>query len=62
MDKKLEVFQGKMEHELDTIRQLIEHGPAGSISRSNLSFDEFHERELLEQIFEAKSMVTVQGD
>ena len=59
MDKKLEVFQGKMEHELDTIRQLIEHGPAGSISRSNLSFDDLHERELLEQIFEAKSMVTV---
>ena len=59
LDKKVEVFQGRMEHELDAIRQLFEHGPAGSISRSNLTFDELHERELQDQIIEAKSMVTV---
>ena len=59
IEKKLETFQGKVESELDKVRQLIENGPISCLSRSNLSFDELHERQLQEQIHESKSMVTV---
>ena len=59
LDKKLEGFQDAVESELKSLKQLVEHGSAAPLSQSNLSHDELHERELQNQINEAKSMVTV---
>ena len=59
LDKRLEVFQGNVESELKSLKQLVECGSAVPLSKSNLSYDELHERELQGLINEAKSMVTV---
>ena len=59
LDKKLAIFQGNVESEFRSLKQLVESGPAAPLSKSNLSYDELHERELQGLINEAKSMVTV---
>ena len=58
-EKKFETFQETVKEDFLALKKLVETGTATPLSRSSMSFDELHERDLLHQLNEAQSMVTV---